>query len=131
VVDHALERRALLASVRAGRVALLEVCDAGPYLRRAAEHHGERLAEACPVCRSGQLSGVNYVYGDGLGPVSGQAKTARELARMDAMQEAFTVYALEVCRGCGWNHLLQSYVLGAEPVPGAAPRRSRHRVATE
>jgi len=131
VVDHALERRASLASVRAGRVGLLEVCDAGPYLRRAAKFHGERLAGACPICRSGQLFCVNYVYGDGLGPVSGQAKTARELARMDAAQDEFSVYSVEVCRACGWNHLLLSYVLGAEPVPGVAPRRARRRVATE
>jgi tagatose-1,6-bisphosphate aldolase non-catalytic subunit AgaZ/GatZ len=83
------------------------------------------------VCRKQRLTRVNYVYGDHLGPTSGQAKTEAELARMDAMQEEFTVYEVEVCRGCGWNHLDASYVLGAEPVPGRQPRRGRRRVATE
>jgi hypothetical protein len=50
---------------------------------------------------------------------------------MDAAQEEFTVYAVEVCRSCGWNHLDSSYVLGAEPVPGRQPRKGRRRVATE
>jgi len=38
---------------------------------------------------------------------------------------------LEVCRGCGWNHLECSYVLGVEPVPGQQPRRGRRRTATD
>ncbi|MGY1855633.1 DUF5318 family protein [Modestobacter sp. SYSU DS0290] len=131
VVDYALQRRAVLAAVAAGRTGLFEVCDATPYLSRAAKYHGEPTGEPCPVCRRGQLAQVSYVYGDGLGPVSGQAKTGRELARMDAAQDEFSVYTVEVCRGCGWNHLVTSYVLGAEPVPGRAPRRARRRAATE
>jgi hypothetical protein len=130
VVDYSLQRRAVLAGVYAGRTGLFEVCDASPYLSRAAKYHGEVTDVACPVCRKERLTTVNYVYGDHLGPVSGQAKTQVELARMDAMQEQFTVYEVEVCRSCGWNHLDASYVLGAEPVPGQ-PRRSRRRVATE
>jgi hypothetical protein len=47
------------------------------------------------------------------------------------MQEEFTVYAVEVCRSCGWNHLGFSYVLGVAPEPGRQPRKSRRRVATE
>ena len=86
---------------------------------------------ACPVCRRERLTMVSYVYGDALGPVAGQAKTEAELARMDAMQEEFSVYAVEVCRGCGWNHLTCSYVLGAEPEPGRQPRRSRRKAARE
>jgi hypothetical protein len=131
VVDYALQRRAVLADVYAGRTGLFEVCDASPYLSRAAKYHGEATEVTCPVCRKERLTRVNYVYGDHLGPVSGQAKTETELARMDAMQEEFTVYAVEVCRSCGWNHLAFSYVLGAEPEPGRQPRRGRRRVATE
>ncbi|MGY1748536.1 DUF5318 family protein [Modestobacter sp. SYSU DS0511] len=131
VVDYALQRRAVLAAVAAGRTGLFEVCDAGPYLSRAAKYHGEPAEAPCPICRRAQLTWVSYVYGDGLGPVSGQAKTGRELARMDAAQDEFSVYTVEVCRGCGWNHLVTSYVLGAEPVPGRAPRRTRRRAATE
>ncbi len=131
VVDYSLQRRAVLADVHAGRIGLFEVCDASPYLSRAAKYHGEALDTVCPVCRRERLTRVNYVYGDHLGPIAGQAKTEAQLARMDAAQEEFAVYAVEVCRGCGWNHLDSSYVLGAEPTPGRQPRRNRRRVATE
>jgi hypothetical protein len=131
VVDYSLQRRAVLADVYAGRTGLFEVCDASPYLSRAAKYHGESTDITCPVCRKEPLTRVNYVYGDSLGAASGQAKTAAELARMDAVQQEFSVYAVEVCRSCGWNHLDFSYVLGAEPAPGHQPRRSRRRVATE
>ena len=130
-MDYSLQRRAVLADVYAGRTGLFEVCDASPYLSRAAKYHGEATDVACPVCRKDRLTRVNYVYGDHLGPVAGQAKTEAELARMDAAQEEFAVYAVEVCRTCGWNHLDYSYVLGAEPAPGRQPRRNRRRVATE
>ncbi|MGY1736963.1 DUF5318 family protein [Geodermatophilus sp. SYSU D00684] len=130
VVDYSLQRRAVLADVHAGRTGLFEVCDASPYLTRAARYHGEQTDDPCPVCRRERLTLVNYVYGEGLGHVSGQAKTEAELARMDAMQEEFSVYAVEVCRGCGWNHLDCSYVLGTEPEPGRQPRR-RRRAATD
>ena len=130
-MDFSLQRRAVLADVYAGRMGLYEVCDASPYLSRAAKYHGEATDAACPVCRKHPLTLVNYVYGDSLGPTSGQAKTQAELTRMDAMQDEFSVYTVEVCRGCGWNHLAASYVLGAEPTPGGTPRRSRRRAATE
>jgi hypothetical protein len=131
VVDHSLQRRAVLADVYAGRTGLFEVCDASPYLSRAAKYHGQPTSVACPVCRKERLTLVNYVYGDHLGPIAGQAKSEAELARMDAAQEEFTVYAVEVCRSCGWNHLNCSYVLGAEPVPGEQSRGRRRRAATE
>jgi hypothetical protein len=128
VVDYSLQRRAVLADVYSGRTGLFEVCDASPYLSRAAKYHGETTDEACPVCRKERLTLVNYVYGENLGHIAGQAKTEVELARMDAMQDEFSVYTVEVCRGCGWNHLDCSYVLGAEPAPGG---RKRRRAATE
>jgi hypothetical protein len=130
-VDYSLQRRAVLADVYAGRTGLFEVCDASPYLTRAAKYHGEVTDVACPVCRKERLTLVNYVYGEHLGPTAGQAKTQAELARMDRAQEEFSVYAVQVCRGCGWNHLDCSYVLGAEPDPGRQPRRTRRRTATE
>src|SRR4051794_8107271 len=128
VVDYSLQRRSVLADVYAGRTGLFEVCDASPYLSRAAKYHGEATDERCPVCRRERLTLVNYVYGENLGHVAGQAKTEVELTRMDAMQDEFSVYTVEVCRGCGWNHLDRSYVLGREPAPGG--RKSR-RAATE
>jgi hypothetical protein len=26
--------------------------------------------------------------------------------------DAFDVYVVEVCRGCGWNHLVEKFTLG-------------------
>ena len=126
-------RRGLLAAAASrswptstpGAPGLFEVCDASPYLSRAAKYHGEATDEPCPVCRKersdpGELRLRRRTWAT----VSGQAKTEAELARMDAVQEEFTVYAVEVCRSCGWNHLATSYVLGAEPEPGRRPPRS-------
>lgn len=115
VVDYALQRRALLASVHSGRVGLVEACDASPYLLRAAKYHGEPTHTSCPICRKSRLTRVHYVYGDRLGTLSGQAKTERELCVMDGRASEFTVYEVEVCRACSWNHLIASYVLGSEP----------------
>jgi hypothetical protein len=129
-VDYSLQRRAVLADVHSGRTGLFEVCDASPYLSRAAKYHGQPTDTACPVCRKERLTLVSYVYGENLGPAAGQAKTDAELARMDAMQDEFSVYTVEVCRGCGWNHLNCSYLLGAEPAPGRQPRK-RRRAATD
>jgi hypothetical protein len=36
----------------------------------------------------------------------------------------FRVYVVEVCQGCGWNHLALSYVLG-DGTPRRPPRRQR------
>src|SRR3712207_3218251 len=56
VVDYSLQRRALLADVYAGRTGLFEVCDASPYLSRAARYHGEATDEACPDRKSTRLN---------------------------------------------------------------------------
>lgn len=116
VVDYALQRRAVLVDLYAGRISAIEVCDATPYLMRAAKYHGERTARQCPVCRREPLWQVNYVYGDELKTAAGQAKAARELLRMAERYGAFRVYVIEVCRDCGWNHLTQSYLLGTSVV---------------
>ena len=51
VVDYALRRRSLLAEVYSGRTGVTEVCDANPYLLRAAKFHGKASAVVCPICR--------------------------------------------------------------------------------
>ena len=89
-MDYSLQRRAVLADVYAGRTGLFEVCDASPYLTRAAKYHGEATDVVCPVCRKVELTLVSYVYGEHLGTTAGQAKTQAELARMDAAQEEFS-----------------------------------------
>jgi hypothetical protein len=112
VVDYALQRRALLRQVYAGRVGTMEVCDASPYLVRAAKFHGDATDTPCPVCRRENLWHVNYIYGDELKTSSGQARPAAELAVLAMSYGEFSVYVVEVCRACSWNHLVEKYTLG-------------------
>ena len=123
-MDYALQRRALLAEVYSGRVGVMEVCDANPYLLRAAKFHGEPSKATCPVCRKEPLTLVSWVYGDELRHAAGSARTREELLRMAALFEEFSVHVVEVCRSCSWNHLVQSYVLGTTGVGKSRSRRS-------
>lgn len=120
MVDYSLQRRCLLREVYAGRVSPREVCDASPYLRSAARFHGEPGEIRCPICRREQLTNVNYIYGDQLKASAGQARPTAELALLAATVGEFQVYVVEVCRGCGWNHLVEQYILGAAVGSGAA-----------
>ena len=125
VVDYALRRRSLLAEVYSGRTGVSEVCDANPYLLRAAKYHGKPSCVVCPICRKEQLTLVSWVFGDHLGAVSGSARTAEELVMLAARYEEFSVHVVEVCRTCSWNHLVKSYVLGAvRPTGGSRGSRS-------
>ena len=58
VVDYGLARRATLASVLRGRTTVTDVCDAHPYLLRAAKFHGEATDVTCPICRKVKLTHV-------------------------------------------------------------------------
>ncbi len=138
VVDYALRRRSLLAEVYSGRTGVSDVCDANPYLLRAAKFHGKPSSVTCPICRKEQLTLVSWVFGDHLGAVSGSARTAEELVMLATRYDEFSVHVVEVCRTCEWNHLVKSYVLGAIPPPKGSrtPRRtqtarSRARTASE
>ena len=71
MVDYALQRRALLAGVHSGRVGVAEVCDASPYLLRAARFHGEPSEQTCPVCRKERLTLVSWIFGDALKHAAG------------------------------------------------------------
>lgn len=122
VIDYSLARRATLSSLRSGGATTTDVCDADPYLLRAAKHHGERTARTCPVCVKQPLDTLNYVFGDELGQYSGRIKASGELEQMAREHGEFRVYIVEVCQGCGWNHLVTSYVLG-DGVPRRPPRR--------
>ncbi|RKS80384.1 hypothetical protein CLV35_0815 [Motilibacter peucedani] len=152
VVDYALQRRAALAALATGRASREEVCDAQPYLRRAAVHLGELTDRLCPVCRREQLLQLVYVYGDELGQFSGRIRKAADLPEIAATSGDVKVYVVEVCagppvvpgvpridrgldgrrdfrrpartrqRGCGWNALVLSYVVG-DGVPRRPPRR--------
>ncbi|ADG80762.1 DUF5318 domain-containing protein [Tsukamurella paurometabola] len=116
-VDYALQRRSLLASVNAGRTAVKSVCDADPYLLRAAKFHGRPSEVLCPICRKEQLTLVSWVFGESLGPASGSARSDAELGELESTRPEFSVHVVEVCRSCNWNHLVESYVAGLPPRP--------------
>jgi hypothetical protein len=123
LVDYALQRRAVLSDVRAGRVGTMEVCDASPYLVRAAKFFGERSETPCPVCRRENVWYVHYIYGDELKHAAGQARPRAELAILAMAYREFDVYVVEVCRVCDWNHLTQKYTLGRDGLSPAQRRR--------
>ncbi len=125
VIDYSLAKRAALADLFAGRVAPADVCDAHPYLVRAAKHYGEPTAKSCPVCKGPDpLTHVTYVYGDELKEASGRARTPAEVAALELAYDEVGVYVVELCRRCGWNHLDASYLLGRAGLPPARRRRS-------
>jgi len=100
------------------------VCDAQTYLVRAARYHGERARETCPVCEREALARVSYAFGDCFrGDGNGRARTPRELLALSREVPEFTVFVVEVCSDCRWNHLLASYVLGTGE--RAVSRRAR------
>jgi hypothetical protein len=118
VVDYSLQKRALLREVYAGRVGVYEVCDASPYLKNAARFHGEPTEVRCPVCRRENLTQVHYIYGDELKQSAGQARKLAELPVLAMTLREFQVYVVEVCRSCGWNHLVEQYLLGRDGLAG-------------
>ena len=139
-IDYSLARRAALAALFGGRATVTDLCDAHPYLLRAAKFHGGPTTDDCPVCRKEQLTHVTYTYGDALGQYSGRIKATRELELMEHEFSEFTVYVVEVCQNCGWNHLRESYVLGhggrslesgAAHAPARRVSRSRERALSE
>jgi hypothetical protein len=130
VVDYALQRRALLRELYSGRVGVYEVCDASPYLKSAAKFHGEATDVRCPVCRREHLSHVHYVYGDELKHSAGQARRLAELPMLAMSVRDVQVYVVEVCRGCGWNHLIRQYRLGRDGLSDAASGKPRREAAS-
>jgi hypothetical protein len=107
----------VLREVHSGRVGVIEVCDASPYLVRAATYFGERTETCCPICRREKVWLVHYIYGDELRQSAGQARPRAELAVLAMSYRSFDVYVVEVCRGCNWNLLVQKYTLGREGLP--------------
>ncbi len=77
VVDYGLQRRATLEALFTGGASATDVCDADPYLLRAARFHGEATARRCPVCRREDLVELSYTFGDELGQYSGRIKSPR------------------------------------------------------
>jgi hypothetical protein len=133
VIDYSLARRAVLNDLLAGRASVLDVCDAHPYLQRAARYHGEPTEVSCPVCRRERLLHVTYTYGDCFpAAANGRARASAELEALAREHAEFRVYVVEVCRSCGWNYLTTSYLLGVgEPAVRGRSRRNARRAAEE
>jgi hypothetical protein len=120
-IDYSLDKRATLLALFRG---VVDACDADPYLIRAAKYHGEKTERKCPVCKKDGLVELRYTFGDQLGQFSGRIKNAEELAEMEQEFGEFSVYVVEVCRECSWNHLCATYLLG-DGRERKAPRRQR------
>ncbi|MFM1966612.1 MAG: hypothetical protein RL134_2337 [Actinomycetota bacterium] len=129
VVSYALQRRSVLRGLYGGQAFNgFDICDADPYLLRAARFHGVVTEELCPVCRvtegRDKLTQVTYVYGEQLGHIAGSAIDPARLPDMAREYGEFRVYVVEVCTTCHWNHLVTSYVLG-DGKPRKAPAKPR------
>jgi len=122
-VSYSLQRRATLLALRRGGTSRGEVCDAHPYLLRAARFHGEPAGRPCPICRHGPLTLLRYVYSGELGQYSGRIRTSAEVVSMSREYGQVAVYVVEVCQDCSWNHLVASFVVG-DGEPRRPPRRS-------
>lgn len=120
-IDYSLDKRATLLALFRG---VVDACDADPYLMRAAKHHGEKVGRNCPVCKKDALVELRYTFGDQLGQYSGRIKSGEELLDMESEFGEFSVYVVEVCRQCSWNHLSSTYLLG-DGRERKAPRRQR------
>src|SRR5579875_3652523 len=92
VVDYGLARRATLASVYAGLTTVADVCDAHPYLLRAAKFHGEPTDAGCPIWRKAKAAHVTVGDRDGVGAFEGSVKPGTQLAEMAAEYGEFRVY---------------------------------------
>jgi hypothetical protein len=120
-IDYSLDKRATLLALFRG---VVDACDADPYLMRAAKYHGEKADRKCPVCKKDSLVELRYTFVDQLGPYSGRIKNGDELIDMESEFGEFSVYVVEVCRDCSWNHLCSTYLLG-DGRERKAPRKQR------
>lgn len=123
--DYRMAKRALVRDVTHGAVPLRDVCDAHPELMRAARNVGSPAERDCPICaladqradvptdEAPTLRLVTYVFGDALRQRSGTVVWTRE--ELDGMAErhrSLNAYTVECCLVCGWNHLVESYLVG-------------------
>ncbi len=123
VVDHRLERRALVNEYRRGRLSRDQVCDAHPELIRAAKNLGAPSSVTCPICEEVKLVLVTYVFGPRL-PAHGRCvATKADLAQFDGRADDLDAYVVEACVNCRWHHLLRVLPLGGST--GRAPKK-RH-----
>lgn len=117
-VDFRLARRHVLNEIKRGRLAIGDACDAHPELVRSASAVGTPATEPCPVCAGHSMVLVSYVFGAGL-PANGKLiSSQKDLDRVNTPDR--TLYVVEVCLECKWNHLIRQTTL-------AGRRRSRSK----
>lgn len=125
VVEFGLVRHALLAKIAAGTLRASEVCDAHPELLRAAKNIGRRTGERCPVCSAVELVEVTYVFGARLSS-GGTCPTSRaELLKLERRAEPVQCYAVEVCTGCNFHHLVRKWSAGGRTARRAIIKQNR------
>jgi len=64
------------------------------------------------------------VFGSQLGQYSGRIRSTAELDEMESEFGEFKVCVVEVCHSCGWNHMIESFLLG-DGVARKPPRRKK------
>jgi hypothetical protein len=112
VIDHSLARREAIYEIRRTGGFHFDGTDTDPYLLRAAAHYGVATDRDCPICTKHKLDELTYVYSKELGYFSGRIYSKKELIPLSYKYGFLRVFDVEICQGCGWNHLLTSYVLG-------------------
>ncbi len=110
-IDYRLRSKAIARAFKNGQIFRSQICDAHPELLRAAEGVGEAQEHPCPICSEEKLVNLRYVFGKRLNAVGGRCMANMEelynLAR--TRKGSFTCYVVEVCTGCSWNFLIQSF----------------------
>lgn len=120
-----MAKRALVRQVSCGAVRVADVCDAHPELLRAARNIGVRTERECPICaladeradvppdEAATVRLVTYAFADTLKQRSGHVVWSRaDLDRLAAEHPSVAAYVVECCLVCGWNHLVESFLLG-------------------
>jgi hypothetical protein len=114
VIDHRLERLALINEYRKGRLRREQVCDAHPELIRAAKNIGAPSSVTCPICAETNLSLVTYVFGNRLPSHGRCVTTKRDLADLNKRDDDLDAYVVEACVQCHWHHLLRVLPVGGK-----------------
>ncbi|MHB8343703.1 MAG: DUF5318 family protein [Ferrimicrobium sp.] len=106
VVDHRLMRARTLRDLNRGDIQIEDVCDASAELERAAHNFGRQQSDRCPICGQCAMVEVRFAFGRGL-PANGQVVGGTLVERSFKRIADLTIFDVEVCLACRWNHLLR------------------------
>jgi len=118
-VDYRMRRQAVVREVAAGVRSAASVCDAPPELARAARHLGAPREEPCPICARDELVLLSYVFDRHDPRPGGRAMRIDDVAAHADRRGVVTSYEVEVCRACGWHHLIAMERVHARLAGGA------------